>query len=168
MWQVDKMSSAFYYEKSTPNFAIGNPVDASLSSLPYSFDKRHYKKDSRFVNDLYTLTYDDHESLDSVRLFSTFANQVSVIVHQFTWNYKNGRVRVQLFFDKFRPGFNDFQCEQFTKRNNCLTCSTSIESIRVYEKKLYKQVNVKKRCVLLWLCFLESPFRALVLPRKKR
>lgn len=47
----------------------------SLSSLP--FDKRHYKKDSRFVNDLYTLTYDDHESLDSVRLFSSFANQVS-------------------------------------------------------------------------------------------
>lgn len=49
----------------------------SLSSLPYTFDKRHYKKDSRFVNDLYTLTYDDHESLDSVRLFSSFANQVS-------------------------------------------------------------------------------------------
>lgn len=50
----------------------------SLSSLPYTFDKRHYKKDSRFVNDLYTLTYDDHESLDSVRLFSSFANQVSL------------------------------------------------------------------------------------------
>lgn len=49
----------------------------SLSSLPHTFDKRHYKKDSRFVNDLYTLTYDDHESLDSVRLFSSFANQVS-------------------------------------------------------------------------------------------
>lgn len=25
--------------------------------------KRHYKKDSRYVNDLYTLTYDNHESL---------------------------------------------------------------------------------------------------------
>lgn len=41
---------------------------ASLSGLP----KRHYKKDSRFVNDLYTLTYDDHESLDTVQLFSVF------------------------------------------------------------------------------------------------
>lgn len=70
------MCSAFYYEKDKPNFAIGNPCE-SLSSLPFSFDKRHYKKDSRFVNDLYTLTYDDHESLDSVRLFSSFANQVS-------------------------------------------------------------------------------------------
>jgi hypothetical protein len=29
-------------------------------------DKRHYKKDSRFVLDLYTLTYDSHESVDSL------------------------------------------------------------------------------------------------------
>lgn len=50
----------------------------SLNLLPYTFDRRHYKKDSRFVNDLYTLTYDDHESLDTVRLFSSFANQVSL------------------------------------------------------------------------------------------
>lgn len=73
------MCAAFYHEKNEPDFMIGAPLDgpASLSSLPYAFDKRHYKKDSRFVNDLYTLTYDDHESLDSVRLFSSFANQVS-------------------------------------------------------------------------------------------
>lgn len=77
--KVAKMCAAFYYEKNEPNFMIGAPLDGptSLSSLPYTFDKRHYKKDSRFVNDLYTLTYDDHESLDSVRLFSSFANQVS-------------------------------------------------------------------------------------------
>lgn len=70
-------------------FAIGAPIDepASLCSLP--FDKRHYKKDSRFVNDLYTLTYDDHESLDSVRLFSTFANQVSVNYSGFDFHYAN-------------------------------------------------------------------------------
>lgn len=74
------MCAAFYYEKNGPNFVIGASLNesTSLCSLPYLFDKRHYKKDSRFVNDLYTLTYDDHESLDSVRLFSTFANQVSV------------------------------------------------------------------------------------------
>lgn len=73
------MCAAFYYEKNVPNFAIGGALNetTSLTSLPFTFDKRHYKKDSRFVNDLYTLTYDDHESLDSVRLFSTFANQVS-------------------------------------------------------------------------------------------
>lgn len=52
-------------------------MEETLSSLPYTFDRRHYKKDSRFVNDLYTLTYDEHESLDTVRLFSSFANQVS-------------------------------------------------------------------------------------------
>lgn len=49
-----------------------------LSSLPCTYDRRHYKKDSRFVNDLYTLTYDEHESLDTVRLFASFANQVSL------------------------------------------------------------------------------------------
>lgn len=74
-----KMCAAFYYDKNGSNFAIGAPLTepASMSSLPYTFDRRHYKKDSRFVNDLYTLTYDEHESLDTVRLFSTFASQVS-------------------------------------------------------------------------------------------
>lgn len=57
------------------NFVISDAE--TMTSLPYSFDRRHYKKDSRFVNDLYTLTYDEHESLDTVRLFSSFANQVS-------------------------------------------------------------------------------------------
>ena len=42
----------------------------SLSSLKSI--KRHYKKDSRYVNDLYTLTYDNHESLeDTVELISS-------------------------------------------------------------------------------------------------
>lgn len=38
----------------------------SLSSLMSI--KRHYKKDSRYVNDLYTLTYDCWESLNSISL----------------------------------------------------------------------------------------------------
>lgn len=37
-----------------------------LKKLPCRLVKRHYKKDSRFVLDLYTLTYDSHESLDSL------------------------------------------------------------------------------------------------------
>lgn len=45
----------------------------SLSSLKTI--KRHYKKDSRFVNDLYTLTYDDDESLDTVQLISSVYNR---------------------------------------------------------------------------------------------
>lgn len=74
------MFTSTNYTNNFPEFEIGaSMAETSLSSLPFSFDKRHYKKDSRFVNDLYTLTYDDHESLDSVRLFSSFANQVSTI-----------------------------------------------------------------------------------------
>jgi hypothetical protein len=40
---------------------IENQGMDSLSSLMSI--RRHYKKDSRYVNDLYTLTYDNHESL---------------------------------------------------------------------------------------------------------
>lgn len=45
----------------------------SLSSLKSI--KRHYKKDSRYVNDLYTLTYDNHESLDTIELISSVFNK---------------------------------------------------------------------------------------------
>ncbi|XP_026469843.1 schwannomin-interacting protein 1-like [Ctenocephalides felis] len=43
--------------------------------------KRHYKKDSRFVMDLYTLTYDNHESLDSlteVKMFEKLISQIKI------------------------------------------------------------------------------------------
>lgn len=36
----------------------------SMNPTNFRYDQRHYKKDSRFVMDLYTLTYDSHESLD--------------------------------------------------------------------------------------------------------
>lgn len=36
----------------------------STNTTNFRYDQRHYKKDSRFVLDLYTLTYDSHESLD--------------------------------------------------------------------------------------------------------
>lgn len=48
----------------------------SLSSISSRGVKRHYKKDSRFVGDLYTLTYDDHESLDTVELINVFDEEV--------------------------------------------------------------------------------------------
>lgn len=38
--------------------------------------KRHYKKDSRFVMDLYTLTYDNHESLDSLTEVVSIIEQI--------------------------------------------------------------------------------------------
>lgn len=41
----------------------------SMSSLMSI--KRHYKKDSRYVNDLYTLTYDNWESLNSISLITS-------------------------------------------------------------------------------------------------
>lgn len=41
-----------------------------------SLSRRHYKKDTRFVNDLYTLTYDDHESIDTVKLFNNFDDKI--------------------------------------------------------------------------------------------
>lgn len=46
-------------------------------SLINQFDKRHYKKDSRFVLDLYTLCYDDNESVDTVELFTSIVNNTA-------------------------------------------------------------------------------------------
>lgn len=46
-------------------FAENNNIHNSLTRSSSRLEKRHYKKDSRFVLDLYTLTYDSHESLDS-------------------------------------------------------------------------------------------------------
>lgn len=53
----------------------------SVSSL-VNMPKRHYKKDSRFTNDLYTLTYDDNESLDTVELLSVFNTTVSAQIYR--------------------------------------------------------------------------------------
>lgn len=41
-----------------------NPWSTTNHHTDFRYDQRHYKKDSRFVMDLYTLTYDSHESLD--------------------------------------------------------------------------------------------------------
>uniref|UniRef100_A0A1A9W5D6 SCHIP-1 domain-containing protein n=1 Tax=Glossina brevipalpis TaxID=37001 RepID=A0A1A9W5D6_9MUSC len=46
-------------------------------SLLKQLSKRHYKKDSRFVFDLYTLCYDEHESVDTVELFTSIVNDAA-------------------------------------------------------------------------------------------
>lgn len=42
-----------------------------------SNSRRHYKKDSRFVFDLYTLCYDENESVDTVELFTSIVNNTA-------------------------------------------------------------------------------------------
>lgn len=59
-----------------------NPWTMNPSSFRY--DQRHYKKDSRFVMDLYTLTYDSHESLDC---HDVVKNDVRIYLHNFTFMY---------------------------------------------------------------------------------
>lgn len=36
--------------------------------------RRHYKKDTRFLNDLYTLSYDNHESLEHIAVLDKTIN----------------------------------------------------------------------------------------------
>lgn len=52
----------------------GEPL--SLNSQ-IQLEKRHYKKDSRFVLDLYTLCYDENESVDTVELFTSIVNNTA-------------------------------------------------------------------------------------------
>lgn len=41
--------------------------------MPYfNSEQRHYKKDTRFLLDLYTITYDNHESVDNVCCLVSF------------------------------------------------------------------------------------------------
>jgi hypothetical protein len=47
-------------------------LGAQVSNIPRIIaSKRHYKKDSRFLSDLYTLTYDEGETLDNEPEVST-------------------------------------------------------------------------------------------------
>lgn len=70
-------------------------VDNDFSSLPVPQKRRHYKKDSRFVFDLYTLCYDENESVDTVELFTSIVNNTAAD----NWSEKvlstkeNGRVK---------------------------------------------------------------------------
>lgn len=48
-------------------------LEATMDSLTFNGKggmKRHYKKDSRFVCDLYTITYDNHESLEHLSILN--------------------------------------------------------------------------------------------------
>lgn len=51
--------------------------------------RRHYKKDSRYVNDLYTLCYDQNESLDDINLISSVFNKDDVDIVSFSINICN-------------------------------------------------------------------------------
>lgn len=65
--EVDKRLVPLKSEQNQTKMYIEN-LD-SMSSLMSI--KRHYKKDSRYVNDLYTLTYDNCESLNTISLISS-------------------------------------------------------------------------------------------------
>lgn len=49
----------------------------SVSDQLKAHSRRHYKKDSRFVFDLYTLCYDENESVDTVELFTSIVNNTA-------------------------------------------------------------------------------------------
>lgn len=65
---------------------MSNPWTGGPTS---KFHRRHYKKDSRFVLDLYTLTYDSHESLDSI-------GDITEVC--FTTVYRNIYIHIYFFF----------------------------------------------------------------------
>lgn len=66
---IEKKEVFVSSSQTTRSMYIDNKMD-SLTSLKSI--KRHYKKDTRYVNDLYTLTYDNHESVeDTVELISS-------------------------------------------------------------------------------------------------
>lgn len=70
---MEQATSTSSTPSTQPSSAYAAPVSpssaaSSAAAVAASLPRRHYKKDSRFVNDLYTLTYDENESLDTVAL----------------------------------------------------------------------------------------------------
>lgn len=62
-------------------------LEAKMDSLTFNGKgvKRHYKKDSRFVCDLYTITYDNHESLEHLSIL----NAVNSEAYHVNNNYRD-------------------------------------------------------------------------------
>lgn len=62
---AEAAAEATVQDPSTSISSAESVVDTAPTSLAAALPRRHYKKDSRFTNDLYTLTYNENESLDS-------------------------------------------------------------------------------------------------------
>lgn len=62
-------------------------LEGKMDSLTFNGKgvKRHYKKDSRFVCDLYTITYDNHESLEHLSIL----NAVNSEAYHVNNNYRD-------------------------------------------------------------------------------
>lgn len=86
-----KASSSSSVELFSGHLKLVMYIDTKMDSLAsLKSIKRHYKKDSRYVNDLYTLTYDNHESLENtVELISSLYFRTDIVVvswEKFMWN----------------------------------------------------------------------------------
>lgn len=72
------------------NFFMTIPIlflEVKMDSLTFNGKgiKRHYKKDTRFVCDLYTITYDNHESLEHLSIL----NAVNSEAYHVNNNYRD-------------------------------------------------------------------------------
>uniref|UniRef100_A0A0A1X1P9 Schwannomin-interacting protein 1 n=1 Tax=Zeugodacus cucurbitae TaxID=28588 RepID=A0A0A1X1P9_ZEUCU len=93
--------------------------DNDFCSLPVPQKRRHYKKDSRFVFDLYTLCYDENESVDTVELFTSIVNNTAAD----NWSEKRRSDREEI---RRRLAMGSEEHSQKTKERN--TWKTGIQS----------------------------------------
>lgn len=72
--EIGVVSSAVMVDKSADGDGESGAAMKSPSQLRGG-TKRHYKKDTRYLYDLYTLTYDNHECLELVEEHSAFVEE---------------------------------------------------------------------------------------------
>lgn len=70
-----EMSSTNDNNGETGATAESEPVASSSRGAGGGVKRRQYKKDTIYLYDLYTLTYDNNEQLESIEMFNTLENE---------------------------------------------------------------------------------------------
>lgn len=87
--------------------------------------KRHYKKDSRFVCDLYTITYDNHESLEHLSIL----NAVNSEAYHVNNNYRDYDNKIQKNIN-----FNEISDDNNGRSSNNNNCDENVKVINLHIK----------------------------------
>lgn len=102
-------------------------LEVKMDSLTFNGKgvKRHYKKDSRFVCDLYTITYDNHESLEHLSIL----NAVNSEAYHVNNNYRDYDNKIQKNIN-----FNEISDDNNGRSSNNNNCDENVKVINLHIK----------------------------------
>lgn len=69
--------------------------------------KRHYKKDSRFLCDLYTITYDNHESLEHLSILNAVNSEAYNVNNNYQNSYDDSNMKTDHYSNNVESGIEN-------------------------------------------------------------